>query len=80
MYRGKRVPELVGSYLYADYVTGRIWALKYDEAQRKVLASRSIAGNIQPVMSFGEDEAGEVYFMTVNGRFFRFASGNDRVK
>ena len=27
-------------------------------------------------MSFGEDEAGEVYFMTVNGHFFRFASGN----
>jgi quinoprotein glucose dehydrogenase len=69
------VPELVGSYLYADYVTGRVWALKYDETQRKVVANRSIAGNVQPVMSFGEDEAGEVYFMTVTGQFFRFASG-----
>ena len=78
VYRGKRVPELVGSYLYADYVTGRVWALKYDETQRKVLANRSIAGNVQPVMSFGEDEAGEVYFMTVNGHFFRFGSGNGK--
>jgi quinoprotein glucose dehydrogenase len=78
VYRGKRVPELFGSYLYADYVTGRLWALKYDDTQRKVVANRPIAGNVQPVMSFGEDEAGEVYFMTVNGQFFRFASGTGK--
>lgn len=73
VYRGRRLPELAGHYVYADYVTGRIWALKYDVATRKVLANRAIAGNIQPVMSFGEDEAGELYFMTVNGQLFRFA-------
>jgi glucose/arabinose dehydrogenase len=72
VYRGKQVPQLVGSYVYADYVTGRVWALKYDEAQKKVLANRSISGNISPVMSFGEDETGEVYFTTTQGKLFRF--------
>ena len=25
VYRGTRVPEIIGKYIYADYVTGRIW-------------------------------------------------------
>ena len=74
VYRGKQVPELVGAYLYADYVTGAVWGLWYDEAQRKVLANRPIPGNVTPVMSFGEYEAGEVYFLTSAGHIKRFTS------
>ncbi|MBL9125580.1 MAG: PQQ-dependent sugar dehydrogenase, partial [Planctomycetaceae bacterium] len=65
VYRGKKVPELVGAYLYADYVAGRLWALWYDAAQKKVVANREIPlPKSIPVMSFGEDEQGEVYFTT----------------
>jgi glucose/arabinose dehydrogenase len=64
VYRGKRFPELEGGYLYADYVTSRIWALWYDEGKGRVVANRPIPDPHVPVMSFGEDEAGEVYFMT----------------
>jgi glucose/arabinose dehydrogenase len=64
VYRGKRFPELEGGYLYADYVTNRIWALWYDEAKGRVVANRPIPDPHVPVMSFGEDETGEVYFLT----------------
>jgi glucose/arabinose dehydrogenase len=64
IYRGPRLPELDGAYLYADYVTGRLWALRYDEARRRVVENRPIASRGLPVLSFGEDEAGEVYFLT----------------
>jgi glucose/arabinose dehydrogenase len=64
VYRGSRLPELDGHYLYADYVTPRIWALKYDPAKGRVVANRPIRDPNQPVLSFGEDEKGEVYFMT----------------
>ena len=40
MYRGKQVPELEGGYLYADYVTGQIWALWYDRDKKQVTANR----------------------------------------
>ncbi|MCA8990276.1 MAG: PQQ-dependent sugar dehydrogenase, partial [Planctomycetaceae bacterium] len=30
VYRGKDLPELDGMYLYGDYVSGKLWALKYD--------------------------------------------------
>lgn len=76
VYRGKRVPQLVGAYLYADYVTGRVWALRYDESRKRVVANRSIAGNVNPVMSFGEDEQGEVYYMTTQGKLHRFIAAN----
>ncbi len=64
VYRGTRLPELDGSYLYADYVTGKIWGLRYDEAKKRVTANRPIKDRALPVLSFGEDEKGEVYYMT----------------
>lgn len=65
VYRGKNLPELVGKYIYADYITGKIWALKYDGQTKKVVSNEAIPTNKIPVISFGEDEAGEVYFTVV---------------
>ncbi|HVJ88145.1 MAG TPA: family 16 glycoside hydrolase [Caulifigura sp.] len=76
VYRGKKLPELEGKYIYADYVSGLIWALNYDEAAGKVVSNESIPSDKLPIMSFGEDEAGEAYFMmaTQNGKgLFTFA-------
>ncbi len=75
VYRGSRIPELAGKYIYADYVTGKIWALNYDEANGKVLSNEAIPTDKLPVITFGEDEAGEVYFgvVTNTGRgIYRF--------
>jgi len=76
IYRGTRVPELNGAYLYADYVSMRLWALWYDAAKGRVIANREIQGPARPVLSFGEDEKGEAYFMvlTPDGKaIYRFA-------
>jgi len=75
VYRGQRVRELVGKYLYADYVSGKLWALDYDQKNQKVVANYRLRGDNLPVMSFGEDEAGEAYFSTEFGRIYRFRSG-----
>lgn len=74
VYRGQRVPELQGAYLYADYITGKVYALRYDVSRKQVVANQPIAGNVLPVFSFGEDEPGEVYFMTTQGFLYRFSS------
>lgn len=74
VYRGKKVPELRGAYLYADYVTGQIWTLWYDRGNKKVMANRMIRPKGEPVMSFGEDDDGEVYFLTQGGGVYTFAS------
>ena len=75
VYRGKALPELDGYYLYADYVSGKLWGLKYDEGKKRVTENRPIASKNLPIMSFGEDEAGEVYLMTYSAKgqgVFRF--------
>lgn len=80
VYRGRRVPELVGKYVYADYVTGRLWALDYDLQKNKVVANYTIAQDDScpvekiPVMTFGEDEQGEIYFGDSFGFLYRYRS------
>ena len=66
VYRGKALPNLVGCYIYGDFVTGKLWALKYDEAAKKVISNHAIPGPKLQVTSFGEDEQGEVYFTIVS--------------
>ena len=76
VYRGTEVPGLQGYYLYADYVSGKVWGLKYDLDSRRVTANRHIAGDNVPVITFGDDAAGEVYFSDAFGRIFRFVKAD----
>jgi glucose/arabinose dehydrogenase len=73
VYRGSQVPELAGSYIYADYVTGQVWALKYDADKKEVIANRTIQQKGLPILSFGEDDQGEIYFLTQPGGIYKFA-------
>jgi glucose/arabinose dehydrogenase len=63
VYRGKKLPELSGSYLYGDYISSRLWALKYNEKTRRVVANRPLTDARQLIVSFGEDETGEMYYL-----------------
>jgi hypothetical protein len=60
VYRGERLPQLEGAYVYGDYVSGKIWALRYDDAKKRVTANQPIRSPNVPIMSFGEDEKGEI--------------------
>ena len=73
VYRGKKYPQLEGYYIYADYVTGKVWGLKYDEKRQIVTANRPIASSKLPIMSFGEDASGEIYLTTPFGVLYTFA-------
>ncbi len=63
VYRGSKVPDLAGKYIYADYVTGAIWALSYDESSGTATKNEQVIAGGIPVVAFGQDPAGEVYYM-----------------
>lgn len=64
VYRGRAVPALSGWYLYADYCSGRVWAVTARSEQPVALLGE---GGVRGITSFGTDEAGEVY-LAVQGR------------
>jgi glucose/arabinose dehydrogenase len=69
VYRGGRVPELAGHYLFADYVSNKIWSFKYDGVNKTEFVERTTLfdppGNlaIQSISSFAEDNVGNVYIL-----------------
>ena len=63
VYRGDELPEIDGHYLYADYVSGNIWALNACNASMENPPMR-IAGNRLPVIAFSSDSQGRAYFLT----------------
>ncbi len=63
VYNSKRVPQLTGKYLYADYVSGSIWALTYDASKQQATRNEQVIAKGIPVLAFGEDQNGEVFYM-----------------
>ncbi len=70
VYRGAAVPGLVGSYVYGDFGSGRLWALVWNGTS--VVSNTEIAGVPGP-SSFGEDFAGELYICSFDGNIYRLA-------
>ena len=68
VYRGTRIPALSGFYLFGDYCTGRIWSLVRFAGTWRVSPVRDTAFQIS---SFGEDDAGELYLVDLNGAVYR---------
>ena len=72
VYRGRNNPELVGKYIYGDFLLGTIWSLEYDGINPPVNAL--VASGQHNLTTFGLDEAGEIYFCNwLNGKIFRFS-------
>jgi glucose/arabinose dehydrogenase len=69
VYRGSELPLLEGAYIYADFVTGLIWALWYQDG--KVKANYTIADTNLRISSFGEDDDHELYFTAFDGRVYK---------
>lgn len=73
VYRGSRIPALRGTYLFGDYVANKAWMLRYDERSGAVASIAGIDGiENMPIVTFGEDEEGEVYLTDAFGRIFGF--------
>ncbi len=69
VYRGSALPSLVGAYLYGDFCSGLIWALRPNGSggwQNDLLLRTPYN-----ISSFGEDEAGELYVLDHNGAAYK---------
>jgi uncharacterized repeat protein (TIGR03806 family) len=65
VYRGSALPALVGTYLFADYGSGRIWRLVPNGSggyTKEQLLDTSLG-----IASFGQGNDGELYVVDLNG-------------
>ena len=61
VYRGERLADLNGVYVYGDYQSGKIWGLRHDG--KKVTWQKLLADTPLELVSFGEDNRGELYLL-----------------
>jgi glucose/arabinose dehydrogenase len=64
VYRGSAIPALHGWYLFADYGSGRTWAMNGPQGRARQI---SLGAGIAPVSSFGQDAAGNLYMTSLGG-------------
>jgi uncharacterized repeat protein (TIGR03806 family) len=73
VYRGAAVPGLAGTYLYADFGTGEIFALFFDAQGRP--SPEVVLDLSTRIASFSEDRDGELYVLDhVTGRIERLVA------
>lgn len=72
VYRGKKIPALVGIYVYGDFESGRIWGLLADKG--KLIANAELIDIRRnpglKIASFAEDRDGEILILSFDGRIY----------
>ena len=61
VYRGSRLSNLFGVYIYGDFSTGRMWGFRYDG--ERITWFQELVDTPLKIVGFGEDNAGELYFL-----------------
>ena len=72
VYRGTAIPELQGSYVYGDFVSGNIWALEGDtpdNATNTLLIDTELG-----IASFGTDQNNELLICAFDGKIYRLTN------
>lgn len=71
VYRGCQYPALYGQYIFADYVTGNTWLTDVNTLNTTLTNALK-----EDISSFGQDENGEVYYVTLEGEFGRLTDAS----
>jgi glucose/arabinose dehydrogenase len=67
--RDRSVPALFGRYVYGDYCAGELRSFK--PALGRALDDRSLGLDVPSLSSFGEDDRGHVYAVSLDGPVYR---------
>jgi hypothetical protein len=61
VYRGSAIPDLVGAYVFADFCAGDVRGFPIDTPS----GVRDLGAHVPTVSSFGQDQAGELYVLSL---------------
>lgn len=72
VYHGSALPELVGTYIYGDYGSGRIWALQYGGGNQTT--NKELVDTNLNIASFGIDQQNQLYICDYNGKIYKLTT------
>lgn len=67
VYRGKKFPELVGTYVFGDWETRRVWGAKWDDASGTMTPRQDLVDPTVRLVAFAEDNDGELLLVDYDG-------------
>ena len=76
VYRGNKIPELYGKYIFGDYCTGKVWSFKYENNELSDLEdhTQNLLDSINKkefyLSSFGELANGEILLVDYVGNVY----------
>jgi glucose/arabinose dehydrogenase len=73
VYRGSGVPAARGRYFYGDNCSGAVWSLRVVGGRARGVRRERIT--LEGLSSFGEDNRGELYAVTLGGRLYQLRAG-----
>ena len=77
VYRGDKMPEMYGRYIFGDYCTGKVWSfsningLIQNFKDHTADITKSMGEKSFYLSSFGEDYNGELFLINYNGSLYR---------
>jgi glucose/arabinose dehydrogenase len=69
VYRGSAIPALQGAYVFGDFCSGRVALMRHEGGVLTDLVTN--AANVSRLSSFGEDAAGEIYALSLDGQLYK---------
>ena len=77
VYRGKRLPELAGAFIYGDFDTGLVWGVR-GEAGKAAWHAQLASTNLR-IVDFATDADGELLLVDLMGGLYRFEAEDPAV-
>jgi len=76
VYRGSKIKEMQGRYIFGDYQNPRIWSFEIKDGKASGFTDHTSElqpkdGRISLIPSFGEDAEGELYLADLTGAVYR---------
>lgn len=69
VYHGSTIPNLANTYVFGDFLSGKIWGLQENAAG--TWQQTEVAATGKAISSFGQDESGELYVVDYSGAVWK---------
>lgn len=71
VYRGQKLPELAGTYVYGDFATGKIWGARHRDG--RLVWNEELVDTTLQIAAFRNDQQGNLLIVDLGGGIYRLA-------